>query len=228
MENSLSMTEQGNLRALSRRWIESFAAAVILVVVLPVVIGAAVVSAVTFRAWPFFTHERVGWKQRKISVTKIRTLPVSTATHIDKYQLRSVEVPVTMQRLRKLHIDELPQLVAVITGKMGFVGPRPEMNTLHDEFSPAFALERTSVRPGLTGMWQVSDGVVRLIGETPEYDKFYVSNRTARLDLWILYRTVVKVFFGRTVALAGVPDWTLRRLPRSQTSVAASTSSTGN
>lgn len=193
----------------ARRALEALIAAVILAAVAPVVLVAAVMSAAHYRAWPFFTHDRVGWRGSNISITKIRTLPCSTGTHIDKYQLRSIDVPRPMQQLRKLHLDELPQLVAVISGKLSFVGPRPEMRPLHDRFSRGFADERTSVRPGITGLWQVSDGVVSLIGETPEYDLFYVRHRNLRLDLWVLYRTVIKVLVGTTVALADVPSWVL-------------------
>lgn len=202
----------GGVRAVgqtARRVLESAVAACLLVLVLPVILLTATVSAVQYRAWPFFTHRRVGWHERDISITKVRTLPCSTGTHVDKYALRSVTVPRSMQRLRQLHLDELPQLLAVIAGRLSFVGPRPEMRPLHERFSTTFARERTSVRPGLTGLWQVGDGVTGLIGEAPEYDVFYVRNRTLRLDLWVLYRTVLKVLFGSTITLDDVPEWTL-------------------
>lgn len=207
-----------------RRAVESLAAAVLLVVLLPVVLVSALASFVHYRAWPFFTHERVGWRERSIAVTKIRTLPCSTGTHIDKYQLRSVVVPSMMRRLRQMHLDELPQLLAVIMGRLSFVGPRPEMRTLHDHLGAQFATARTSVRPGLTGLWQVGHGVSGLIGESPEYDLFYIRNRTLRLDAWIMYRTVLKMVSGTTVGLEDVPAWALPQEAETVTGTATSSS----
>lgn len=194
-----------------RRAVESLAAAALIVVSLPVVLLAAAASFASYRAWPFFTHERIGWRERDIAITKIRTLPCSTGTHVDKYELRTVEVPSMMRRLRKLHLDELPQLLAVVMGRLSFVGPRPEMQILHARLGVQFAQERTSVRPGLTGLWQIGHGVSGLIGESPEYDLFYIRNRTLRLDAWIAYRTLVKICKGSTVGLDDVPAWVLPR-----------------
>ena len=217
----------GSARAGVVRLLEAVVALTLFVVVAPVVLVGAAVSAAHFRVWPFFTHGRVGLRESDVSVTKIRTLPPCTGTHVDKYELRSVTVPKPMQRLRKLHIDELPQLLGVVTGRLAFVGPRPEMRNLHETFPRSFAVKRTSVRPGLTGLWQVSDHVVGLIGETPEYDLFYVENRSGRLDAWILYRTLVKVLTGRTITLADVPRWALPAGERRAVPVASGAGSSG-
>lgn len=217
----------GSARVGVVRLLEATVALALFVAVAPVVLIAAAVSAAHFRVWPFFTHKRVGLNEADVSVTKIRTLPPCTGTHVDKYELRSVSVPKPMQRLRKLHLDELPQLLGVVAGRLTFVGPRPEMRNLHETFSRSFAAERTSVRPGLTGLWQISDHVVGLIGESPEYDRFYVQNRSARLDVWILYRTVVKVFAGRTITLDDVPRWAFPARDRRTVPATSGASSAG-
>jgi lipopolysaccharide/colanic/teichoic acid biosynthesis glycosyltransferase len=92
--------------------------------------------------------------------------------------------------LRRLHLDELPQLALVLTGKMSLVGPRPEMPNLYDSFDPGFAEQRTAVRPGCTGLWQISEKCDRMIFEHPEFDAFYLANRSLRLDLWVIVRSI--------------------------------------
>ncbi len=111
--------------------------------------------------------------------------------------------------LRGHHLDELPQLWLVIAGKMTLVGPRPEMPTLSASFDPEFVAERWRCKPGCTGLWQVSKGSRGLIGESPEWDRHYVDHATLRLDLWIMFRTVLMMAKLREVQqLSDIPRWT--------------------
>jgi lipopolysaccharide/colanic/teichoic acid biosynthesis glycosyltransferase len=90
--------------------------------------------------------------------------------------------------LRKLSLDELPQLVNVLRGEMSLVGPRPALEYELEHYRPEH-YERFAVRPGLTGLWQVS-GRSRLgFQEMLDLDVQYVRQRSARLDAWILCRT---------------------------------------
>jgi lipopolysaccharide/colanic/teichoic acid biosynthesis glycosyltransferase len=161
----------------------------LLLLTLPVLVLALVGSAITLRAWPLFTQERVGAGGELFRFLKVRTLPTSTPAYADKYALTTVKVPRFTQLLRTLHLDELPQLLLVVSGRMSLVGPRPELPNLHADFEPAFAALRTSVRPGCTGPWQVSDQRDGLIRESPEFDTYYVEHRSFALDLWVLFRT---------------------------------------
>ena len=88
---------------------------------------------------------------------KMRTLPTSCPSYTDKHQLDHVHIPAFCRLLRRLHLDELPQLVLVLWGHMSLVGPRPEMRHLHEQIDPDFARVRTSTRPGCTGLWQISE-----------------------------------------------------------------------
>jgi len=179
---------------------------------LPVVVVAAIVSAAALRANPFFVHERVGWCGRTIRVVKIRTLPVTTGAYVDKFALEAQRIPRPTAALRTLHLDELPQLWLVVAGSMSLVGPRPEMRVLHDGFDPRFAELRCRIRPGLTGLWQISPHCVGLIGQHPEYDRIYLEMRSLRLDAWIAFRTVLKVLGRGTAHLHEVPAWAIRRV----------------
>ena len=199
-------------RAGATRWgkrsFDLVVAVSLLLLALPMIVLAALGSAVSLRAWPFFTQERIGRNGERFRFVKVRTLPVTFNRYIDKHQLDLAKVPAFCQLLRRLHLDELPQLFLVIAGHMSLVGPRPEMPHLHEGMPDDFRSLRTSIRPGCTGLWQVSDSCTDLIGISPEYDRFYVAHQSLRLDLWVLARTLLKMTgFSRPFTLQTIPAW---------------------
>jgi lipopolysaccharide/colanic/teichoic acid biosynthesis glycosyltransferase len=146
----------------------------------------------------------------------VRTLPTDVPRYADKHQLADHHIPAFCRFLRRFHLDELPQLVLVLTGRMSLVGPRPEMAELHQRMQPEFAQERTAVRPGCTGLWQIGNACGELIGAAPEFDRFYLAHRTVRLDLWVLARTALQMSgLGGLVSLSDVPRWALPPRPAS-------------
>ena len=176
---------------------------------LPFVVVFAVGSAVSYRAWPLFTQQRLGVNGRSFTFVKIRSLPVSAPDEADKYELAFVENNRCGRFLRRYHLDELPQLWLVVFGKMSLVGPRPEMPFLSEMFDQEFVGERLTMRPGCTGLWQISTASAGLIGEAPEFDLHYVRNWTMRFDLWVLAHTVYEILGGASVKDVGqVPTWT--------------------
>lgn len=181
---------------------------VLLLLTLPVLVIATLGSAISLRAFPFFVQQRVGRGGEPFSFLKVRTLPVETPSYIDKHRLDLDRIPAFCRLLRRLHLDELPQLLLVLRGDMSLVGPRPEMGTLHEDLPEDFAALRTSVRPGCTGLWQISEGCTDLISQNPEYDRYYLQQRSVRFDLWVLGRTALKMAgLGRTITLDDVPGW---------------------
>lgn len=182
---------------------------VLLVLCAPLILGVALVSVAAYRTWPFFTQVRLGRAGRPIRVTKIRTLAPTTPPDLGKDQLDAHRPGAACRFLRAHHLDELPQLAQVVSGSMSLVGPRPEMPALAARFPSGFAALRTQVRPGLTGLWQVSTALEGLIADAPEYDIHYVNSRTALLDLWVLSRTTLRLV-GRPgiEALDEIPGWT--------------------
>lgn len=189
-------------------WILAAAAALVTV---PIVLVLAVISTITFRAFPFFSQERIGRGGRRFRLVKIRSLPKSMRISAPKYELTKTSTTGFGRFVRRTHLDELPQLWLVLAGTMSLVGPRPEMPNLAEGFSEEFARRRSSVRPGCTGLWQISADAHRLINEAPEYDLTYVENAGLRLDLWIMWRTLVEFVRPRKrPTLADVPRWALR------------------
>lgn len=195
------------------RSLEWVVALVLAVATVPVLVVLAAVSALVYRCSPVFVHERLGRHGRRFAFVKIRTLPPDMARYAAKHAIDEVHVPWVMRLIRRTHLDELPQLWLVVSGHLSLVGPRAEMAALHERIPPVAAAERLSVRPGVTGLWQVSAHCDGLICDRVEYDRLYVRHRNPLLDLWILWRTVQKVLLGRRIHLFEVPQWAIAMAP---------------
>lgn len=178
---------------------------------LPVMVVFGALVALAFRTQPLFFQERVGFRGERFRMVKLRTLPPGTPIDLDKYAVAQIELPAVAAFLRRTHLDELPQLFLVLTGKMTLVGPRPELPRLHAALPQDFARLRTTVRPGCTGLWQIGRDCVRMIGEACEYDLAYLRHRSWRLDLWVLVQTARQMLLGwRSLGLDDVPRWALQ------------------
>lgn len=191
------------------------AGAVLFVALLPVMAVVALGVAVELRTWrAFFVQRRLGLRGRPFAFVKLRTLPVSAPA----YALKTEVVPAPPGRLvdflRRSHLDELPQLALVLTGRLSLVGPRPKMPHEVEPVEPLYGAVRTSVPQGCTGLWQVSVAANGLPDASPEYDLFYVAHRGIRLDGWILWRTALLMSgLAGPISLGDVPRWAHRRRP---------------
>lgn len=150
-------------------------------------------------------QQRLGRDGRLFTLIKIRSLPEATPPSVNKYQLHAFPTTRFGRFLRRTHLDELPQCWLVLTGRMSLVGPRPEMPQLAAQFDPSFISSRNSVRPGLTGLWQLSSASGKLIAEAKEFDLYYLHQASALLDAWILYRTLRRCFFARCISISDIP-----------------------
>ena len=152
----------------------------------------------------FFTQIRIGQDGKKFTMVKFRTLYNVKHEQISPEIRENTQCPVTTPLgafLRRTGLDEIPQIGNVLQGDMSFVGPRPEMPFLVDLYGP-LERERLSVKPGITGLWQISEDRKRLlIHENMDYDLYYVEHLSFNLDLAILAKTVttlVKRFFEKS------------------------------
>lgn len=196
----------------SKRLFDTLVGAVLCLAALPVILALALMLAVQHRGNPFFVHDRVGFAGRTVRIPKLRTLPPSTDPYADKTTTDLRTVGGLARFMRRTHLDELPQLFLVPLGRLSLVGPRPRMVTEAEEFDdPYFAQSRTSVPQGCTGLWQISAVSNRRVSDEPGFDLFYVTHRTARLDLWILWRTIIQFLGASPIELSSVPRWTLSR-----------------
>lgn len=136
-----------------------------------------------------FCQERVGRHGRPFRMYKFRTMYVDAPCY--EYSPRaSSDSRITRfgRFLRRTSLDELPQLLNVLRGQMSLVGPRPEMPFIVEQYTVAHR-QRLEVKPGLTGLWQLSADRAYLIHENIEYDIYYIKNRNLFMDLAILIHT---------------------------------------
>jgi lipopolysaccharide/colanic/teichoic acid biosynthesis glycosyltransferase len=191
-----------------KRTIDVLVGTLLALVSIPVILVLAVVVAVALRGWPFFVQERIGRHGRPIRMVKLRTLPPNMPKYALKRDLPDMHVPAVLKFLRRRHIDELPQLLLVPLGRLSLVGPRPKMPDHVEPVDPAYNWARTRVPQGCTCLWQISDRTDVLPSEASEYDWFYLERWSLRLDLWILWRTVVQLAgLAGPVTLDMIPAW---------------------
>jgi lipopolysaccharide/colanic/teichoic acid biosynthesis glycosyltransferase len=182
------------------------------------VLVLAAVLVVVHGTTPFFVHERIGWRGRRVMVPKLRTLVPWHDPYADKTAVAIVGRSRLTAFLRETHLDELPQLFLVPIGRMSLVGPRPRMAVeaaacRDHEFDEL----RTTVLPGCTGLWQISDAQRGRVSDRPEYDRLYVEQRTVRLDLWIVWRTIAQALGAAPIVIDDVPRWALRAPAHAET-----------
>lgn len=200
-----------------KRALDLVLATVLSLATLPVVLLLGIVLAVHLRAWPLFVHDRIGRDHRPLRMVKLRTLPTTTPSYALKTDV-PLETSALCRVVRRLHLDELPQLWLVVRGSLSLVGPRPKMPDEAEPVDPRYGAERVTVPQGVTGLWQVSNATGGLPSDAPHFDVHYVRNRTTRLDLWIMWRTLGKVLgLARGVDVRDVPNWALPRHARRRT-----------
>ncbi|GIV60629.1 MAG: undecaprenyl-phosphate galactose phosphotransferase WbaP [Rhodothermaceae bacterium] len=190
----------------------------LVVVVLTLPLWAPLCLLVAAAIWledrhaPFFYQERVGRRGRRFRVCKFRTMVPDAERVLEEHLARDPalrrewETTFKLRQdprltrvgrwLRRYSLDELPQLFNVLRGEMSLVGPRPLPAYHHAELPVRIRQLRTGVRPGMTGLWQVSgrsdignEGMIR-------WDAFYVRNWSIWLDVVILVRTLRVVLRG--------------------------------
>ena len=187
-----------------RRAVSLVAAAAGFVITAPLMAVIALAIKLDSRGPVFFIHERAGYRGRPFRLVKFRTMRGQPQVRDDSVWQRDDEGRITRvgRWLRKLRLDELPQLWNILKGDMDLVGPRPEIAanvTLMTELIPYYAL-RHVVRPGLTGWAQVRYGYsvsLEQVTEKMRHDLFYIKHMSFWLDLRILVDTAKIALFGR-------------------------------
>lgn len=171
-----------------------------LTLLLPLLAVVAAAIKADSRGPVFFRQPRHGLNDRVFTMYKFRTMHgggsrlLGVSPPLDeggpsRKSRRDPRVTPVGRLLRTLSIDEIPQLVNVVKGDMSLVGPRPAMVEEAARYAEVLR-ERTSVRPGLTGLAQINGRSDLPIEAVAEWDRIYVNARSVRMYLWILLKTV--------------------------------------
>jgi lipopolysaccharide/colanic/teichoic acid biosynthesis glycosyltransferase len=156
----------------------------------------------------FFLQERVGYKSKPFKMAKFRSMIVDAENKKEALrQLNEASGPIFKIKndprltkvgriIRRLSLDELPQLYNVFVGEMSLVGPRPPLPEEVKKYQP-WHLQRLAVRGGMTGLWQVSGRADLTFDEQCLLDIYYIENWSLALDLRILLQTIPLIVQGR-------------------------------
>ncbi|MEZ0579083.1 sugar transferase [Nocardioides sp. MH1] len=193
----------------ARRTMDVAFAGLALVLLLPLLVAIAVLVATTSRGPVLYRQQRIGTGGRPFVIVKFRTMRIGADDVADEVFAQQDDgsgplnkihddprVTAPGRWLRRLSLDELPQLWNVLSGSMALVGPRPTTPREVARFAP-LDYQRLAVRPGITGITQVSGRSDLDWSDAIRMDLNYVENRTLRLDLLILLRTVPAVVLAR-------------------------------
>ena len=177
---------------------------ILLIVLSPLLILVAVLVKLDSRGPVIFSQDRVGRSRKKYRVHKFRSMMDNAEKETGPVWAADDDIRVTRvgRVLRKLRIDEVPQLWNVLKGQMSFVGPRPERDHFIKQLEEAIPYYgvRFSVKPGVTGWAQISYGYGASVEDAVEklnYDLFYIKNMSIYMDLMIVLRTIKIVLFQR-------------------------------
>ncbi len=192
-----------------KRFLDIVGGSILLILLFPIIGSAWLAVRLTSSGAALFPQERVGKNGKPIIVYKLRSMYIDHKTKFDMSEIEEKEAKGHVHKddndprvtpigrfIRKFSIDEMPQLWNVVRGDMSLVGPRPLVPHMLALF-PDIKEERSCVRPGITGLWQVlaRDDNTSVHGMI-NYDRDYVAKFTLAMDLWILFKTPLVTLRG--------------------------------
>lgn len=183
--------------AVAKRIFDFTVAALLILSASPLLLLSAFLILVSNGRPVFLRQERVGLDGRRFGMWKLRTMHAGETLH--RAFEGDARITAVGRLLRRYRLDELPQLINVLTGDMSLVGPRPEVGPIHDAITselPAFAL-RLCARPGLAGLAQVSAEYDQSPETKLTYDLQYLCSWSLALDIRILMQAVATALSGR-------------------------------
>lgn len=182
------------------------------VIVIPLMLIVSLLIKLTSRGPVFYAHERIGRNGETIRVWKFRSMVVDADQRLAKILAENPEYRKEWEQchklthdprvtsigkfLRKSSLDEFPQLLNILKGEMSFIGPRPVTKDEEQHYGENFSYI-FSVKPGLSGMWQVSGRSDTDYAERVALDSYYIQNWSLWLDIWLICKTIGVVLTGK-------------------------------
>lgn len=175
---------------LLKRFLDITVAILLILFLFPVFSVICILLCLTSEGTVIFAQKRIGSNGKPFILYKFRTMKKDTPCYMPKPDNCDARITKIGRLLRDTGFDEFPQLFNVLKGEMSLVGPRPEMPFVVKGYGDK-ERERLKVKPGITGLWQLS-GKTRLpVHLNLSYDLFYIKNRSLCLDIRILYTTLL-------------------------------------
>jgi lipopolysaccharide/colanic/teichoic acid biosynthesis glycosyltransferase len=176
-------------------------AAALLLACSPVLGLCALAIKIEDRGPVFFRQDRLGQGGRLFRIWKLRSMRVDAdALLADPARAHLPRVTRVGAFLRKTSLDEIPQLLNILSGEMSFIGPRPTLPSHWPRYTGRQKM-RARVRPGVTGLAQIKGRNHLKWSRRIRYDNFYIEHYSLALDAWIFVRTVINVLLRRDVVL---------------------------
>ena len=192
-----------------KRFIDIVGALVGILLLIPITIGVAIANRLAKDKGPiFYTQKRIGKNGKEFKLYKFRSMIIGADEVLEKYLAENEEareeyntykklkhdprITKVGEFIRKTSIDELPQLVNVLKGEMSLVGPRPYLPREKEDMGRMYD-SIILCKPGITGFWQISGRSETTFKERLDMDIEYYYNRSLKLDIKLLLKTVKKV-----------------------------------
>ena len=166
-----------------------------ILIVSPILIITAVLIKLESPGPIIFTQERLGLNYRIFKVYKFRSMTNKKREFDKQVFVGDSEITKLGNYLRRLKIDELPQLFNILKGDMSLVGPRPSLPNLKEKLNED-GMFRVKVKPGVTNLAAVNGSIYLTWPERWVFDRYYVENLSLKLDLEIIFKTIIVVFMG--------------------------------
>ncbi|MGA1868139.1 MAG: exopolysaccharide biosynthesis polyprenyl glycosylphosphotransferase [bacterium] len=193
----LSENERNNWYEYSKIIMDTVIASVLLLLSFPLWVIIALAIKFDSKGPVFFKQQRVGKDGNYFIIYKFRTMYTHTPSEmLSPNNPHDPRITRVGKFLRAFSLDELPQFVNVIQGDMSLVGPRPEMPFIVKKYE-FWERERTKVRPGITGLWQIVGRKDLPLQSNLEYDFYYIKHRSLLMDIAVIVKTIPAVLFRR-------------------------------
>ena len=184
-------------RSICKRCLDVIVAGSVLFLTFPLILLVAVALSWINKGNPFFFQDRPGFRERKITIIKFKSM-LDLKDDTGKLLPDNDRLTFLGKWIRKLSIDELPQLINVLKGDMSLVGPRPLLYKYLSLYTEE-QRRRHEVKPGITGWAQVNGRNSISWSDRFKYDVYYVDNISFFFDLKIMIRTVLKVIMSEGI-----------------------------
>ena len=181
-----------------KRIIDILLSSGLLFIILPLLLLIAIINILLNKGKIFFVQERAGYKGNVFKIIKFKTMNDDINKKGESLS-DGKRLTIFGRFLRFSSLDELPTLWNVLMGQMSLVGPRPLLVKYLDRYNDN-QLRRLEVKPGLTGWAQINGRNSISWEEKFEYDVWYVDNRSLKLDLIIIFKTIGQVIVGKGIS----------------------------